>query len=180
MKNNSLHAQCVQLYKQTEQQIYKGASELTDEGKWIEWGFGLAMKTWLEVERMTNSYPFLHRDEEINFYKTLKPGFTGLIEYFTLLYKSIVFQPEDPLQKDAYWKRELKTCLEFISLFRSGCMYYEQQPDKDQYFLQQNNQQPLIFGLNVNEFNFSAISYTYLLGRLIAVKKYKKYIQAQC
>jgi hypothetical protein len=129
---------------------------------------------------MTDSYQFSDRNEEIFFYRTLRPGFTGLIEYFTLLYKSVVFQPDDPMERNAYWKRELKNCVEYISLFRSGCMYYEQQPDKDKYFLQQNNRQPLIFGRSVSPFNFSAIPYSYLLGRLMAVKRYKKYIQTLC
>lgn len=180
MKNSSLLAESKLVYQSIEQQIEKGASELADERKWIEWSFGLAMKTWIGIEKMATDHRFSDRDEEIDFYKTLKPGFTGLIEYLTLLYKSVVFQPDDPMEKGAYWKTELKNCWEAMSLYRSGCLYFEQQPDRDKYFLRQNNQQPLILGLNVSQFNFTSVSYSYLLGRVDAVKRYKKYLQAQC
>ena len=178
MKYSSLLIGISQVYKSIEQQIDKGAMELTDERKWIERAFGLAMKTWLDIEEIASNYKFLNREEEVYFYKTLKPGFTGLIEYFTLLYKSVVFQPDDSMKSDAYWKHELKNCSETISIYESGCLYYEKkQSDTDIYFLQQNNQQPLLFGLNVNRINFTDTSYSYLRGRLIAMKRYKKYIQ---
>lgn len=176
MKHSSLLTEISQVYQSIEQQIERGALE-TDEQKWIERSFGLAMKTWLNIEKMAGNYRFLDREEEIYFYKTLKPGFTGLIEYFTLLYKSVVFRPDDSMEIDAYWKQELKNCRESVSIYRSGCKYYEQQQSNtDIHFLQQSNQQPLLFGLNVNRINFNS-SYSYLRGRLIAMEKYEKYIQ---
>jgi hypothetical protein len=179
MKNSSLLLiECRQVYESIEHQIEKGALELADERKWIERAFGLAMKTWLDIEEMANNYQFLNRKEEVYFYKTLKPGFTGLIEYFTLLYKSIVFQPDDLIERDVYWIHEWKNCKESISLYMSGCLYYEQQQSNtDMHFLQQSNQQPLLFGLNISRLNFTATSYSHLLGGLIAMKRYEKYIQ---
>lgn len=177
MKYSALITESSQVFKLIEQEIEEGALE-TDERKWIEQTFGLAMKTWLEIEEMTSNYGFLNREEEIYFYKNLKPGFTGLIEYFTLLYKSVVFQPDDPMKRAAYWKHELKNCMELVSIYRSACQYYEQQQcNTDIFFLKQNNQQPLLFGLNVSWTNFTDTSYSYLRGRLIAMEKYEKYIQ---
>ncbi|THU41229.1 hypothetical protein FAM09_03700 [Niastella caeni] len=176
MKYSSLLTESSQVYKLIEQQIEKGTLE-TDEGKWIERAFGLVMKTWLNIEEMASNNHFLDREEEIYFYKNLKPEFIGLIEYFTLLYKSVVFQPDDSI---AYWKHELKNCRELLFIYHSGCQYYEQElSNTDIYFLEQNNQQPLLFGLNVSRNNFTDISYSYLRGRLIAMKRYEKYIQSK-
>ena len=179
MKNSFLLAETRQVYKSIEQQIEKGLLE-TDEGKWIERAFGLAMKTWLEIEVMVSNYQFLDREEEIYFYTNLKPQFIGLIEYFTLLYKSVVFQPDDAMKTAAYWKHELKNCRELVSIYNTNCQFYEQQlSSTDIYILEQNNRQPLLFGLNVSRINFTDASYSYLRGRLIAMKKYEKYIQGK-
>lgn len=176
MKYSSLLTESSQIYKSIEQQIEKGALE-TDEGKWIERAFGLVMRTWLDIEGMASKYRFLDREEEIYFYKNLKPEFIGLIEYFTLLYKTVLFQPDDSM-KSEYWKHELKNCRELLFIYHSGCQYYEQElSNTDIYFLKQNNQQPLLFGLNVNRNDFTDTSYSYLRGRLIAMKRYEKYIQ---
>jgi hypothetical protein len=167
-----------QLYKSIEQQIEKSTLESTDELKWIERSFGMAMKTWVNIEETASNYQFLNRQEEIYFYKTLKPGFTGLLEYFTLLYKSAVFQPEDSTKRSAYWKHELMNCRESISTYTSGCLHYEQQQSEtDIHFLQQNNQQPLLFGLNASRLNVTTTSYSHSRSRLIAMKRYEKYIE---
>lgn len=178
MKNSSLLQQCRLTYKKIQQEIQSHESQSFDEMKLIEWGFGATMQAWLSIEKITDGYQFMNQQEEICFYKSQKPRFTGLIDYFTLLYKSVLFQPEDYTERESYWRSELNTCLEFISKFKIACLdYKQQQSDTDIYFLQHNNQQPLLFGSNVSIFNFNSASYSCLLGRLIALKKYKKYIQ---
>jgi hypothetical protein len=177
MKNLTLIAETRQVYKSIEQQIENDSLE-TGEGKWIERSFSLAMKTWLEIEVMVRDHRFLDQEEEVYFYKNLKPQFIGLIEYFTLLYKSVLFQPDDPMKTVAYWKHELKNCRELISIYSKNCRFYEQHLfSTDICYLEQNNRQPLLFGLNVDRINFTDASYSYLRGRLIAMKRYQKYIQ---
>jgi hypothetical protein len=176
MKNSFLLQQCRLIYKTMQQEIQDCKSQLADEEKWIERGFAITMKAWLSIEKITNDYRFMNQQEEVCFYKTEKPRFTGSIDYFILLYKSVLFQPDDYTNREEYWKSELKNCSELISRFKTTCLNYEQQqPDTAVHFLQHNNQQPLIFGINVTQ--FTSTSYGYLLGRLIAMKKYKKFMQ---
>jgi RteC protein len=178
MRKLIISKQCRLIYKSLQQEIQGCQSELSDEVKWIEKGFGITMQAWLNIEKITDGYRFIDQQEEVYFYKTLKPRFTGLIDYFILLYKSVLFQPDDYTEKEAYWRSERKSCSELISRFKTACLHYEQQqPDTDIYFLQHNNQQPLIYGINVSHFDLTSISYGYLLGRLIAMKKYKKFMQ---
>jgi hypothetical protein len=178
MKNSLLMQQCRLIYKRIQQDIQSHESQIPDEIKYIEWGFGATLQAWLNIEKITNSYSFRDRQEEVYFYKSQHPRFAGLIDYFNLVYKSILFQPEDYTKWEDYWKRELHTCMDSIARFTIACLtYQQQQPDIDIYFLQHNNQQALLFGSNVTTFDFQRTSYSSLLGRLIALKKHKKYIQ---
>jgi hypothetical protein len=178
MKNTALLKQCNMLYKSTRQEVEEGIAELPDELTTIEWAFQVSMRAWLLIEKKTADYQFKNQQEEVYFYKALKPRFTGLIDYITLLYKSLVFQPEENVKRIAYWKYELSSCGKVIYWCKRGCMYYkEQYPDTDIYLLKHTTRQSQIFGININHFNFTAVSYSYLLTRLIAIRQYKKYIQ---
>jgi hypothetical protein len=166
------------MYRKIVQQLAYYETTATDEKKWIEWSFGLTTKAWLSIQEMIEGYQFTDQQEEISFYKTLKPKFVGLIDFFTLLYKSVLFQPEDAPGKKKYWKRELTTCKKFLSKHKPFCRYYEQGDTgmDPVYFVQQNNQQPLIFGINENNRRVIT-SYSHLLAQIISVKKYQCYIQ---
>lgn len=170
--------QCGRLYKKMLQQLAGYEATATDEKKWIEWGFGIATKTWFHIQDEVDSYQFADQQEEISFYKTLKPKFIGQMHFFTLLYRSVLFQPDDKAGKRKYWQEELKTCSTFLSKYQSFCRYYEQgNTEMDHvYFVQQNNQQPLILGINENRWHVIT-SYSYLLARVISIKKYERYIQ---
>jgi hypothetical protein len=176
-KELCLQQQCGRLYKKIVQQLTYFESSTTDEKKWIEWGFGITTKAWLSIQEMVEGYRFTDQREEISFYKTLKPRFVGLMDFFTLLYRSVLFQPEDTTGKKEYWKRELATCNNFLSKHSAFCSYYEQGNTAMDpvYFVQQNNQQALIFGINENKWHVIT-SYSYLLARVISVKKYHRYV----
>ncbi|OQP63729.1 hypothetical protein A3860_22570 [Niastella vici] len=178
MKNSFLLQQSRLLYKIIWQKIQSSESQSADEKKWIECAFVLTTQAWLNIEKVANDYQFMNKQEEVCFYKSQKPRFTGLIDYFTLLYKSVLFQPEDYTKREVYWKRELDTCITCISSFKTACLNYQLlQSDTDTCFLQCNNQGPLLFGNNAGMLDLKSTSYSCLLGRLIALKKYKKYIQ---
>lgn len=104
------------------------------------------------------------------------------MDYFTLLYKSALFQPEDLPAKKEYWHHELDLCKNFLLKHRSFCRYYDQgKTSMDPiYFAQQNNQQSLVFGANENNRYGGGsviVSYSYLLARVLSIKKYQTYIQ---
>jgi hypothetical protein len=172
-----LQQQCGRLYKKIVQQLAYYEATATDEKKWIEWGFGLTTKAWLSIQEKVEGYEFADRQEEIGFYKTLKPKFVALMDFFTLLYRSVLFQPEDSPGKKEYWERELITCQNFLSKHSAFCRYYEQGSTAMDtiYFLQQNNQQALIFGVNESKGHIIS-SYSHLLARIISIKKYQRYI----
>lgn len=173
-----LQQQCGRMYKKMVQQLAGYETIASDEKKWVEWGFGIATKTWFRIQEDVESYLFADQEEEISFYKTLKPKFISLMDYFTLLYKSVLFQPEDSPGKKEYWKNELDICKNFLSKHSAFCRYNDEgYTSMDHiYFVQHNNQQPLIFGINENK-GHVITSYSHLLARIISVKKYQRYIQ---
>jgi Fe-S cluster biosynthesis and repair protein YggX len=174
----SLQQQLRRLYKKMLQQLPGNETMIIDEKKWIEQAFGIANRTWFSIQQEVDSYLFEDQEEEISFYKVLKPRLIGLMDYLTLLYKSVLFQPEESQGKKQYWENELAICNRFLSKYQSFCRYYEQgNTGMDHiYFVQQNNQQPLIFGINESK-RHAITSYSYLLARLIAIKKYQHYIR---
>lgn len=176
-KQLCLQQQCDRLYKRIVRQIAYYESSATDEKKRIEWGFSITTKAWLHIQTTVEGYEFTDQLEEISFYKTLKPKFIGLIDFFTLLYRSVLFQPEDTPGKKEYWKSELTTCKNFLSKHKTFCQYYKQGNTTMDlvYFVQQNNQYPFIFGINENKWHTIA-SYSHLLARVISIQKYQRYV----
>ena len=168
--------QCKLVYKEMPQQIDNAASETVDEIKWIEQAFAITMQTWLSIEKMVNTYGFRDPREEISFYKSVMPQFTGLVDYFILLYKSVLFQPDDFTGRNEYWKDELKTCREFISRYKIVCRNYSQQ-DILPGLRQQSSQQLFTFGVNIKLNDVASVSYLHLQSRMIALKKYMHYLK---
>jgi hypothetical protein len=176
-----LQQQCDRLYRKLLQQLSFSKATLTDEKKWIEWAFSLTTKMWFGIQQEAAGYLFYDQQEEITFYKVFKPRFEGLMDYFTHLYKSVLFQPEELSAKKEYWGHELDLCKNFLLKHRSFCRYYEQgKTSMDPvYFAQENNKQSLVLGANDNNrFSAGAVitSYSYLLARVISIKKYQTYI----
>lgn len=172
-----LQQQWSRLYKKMLQQIEDHETIITDEKKWIEWGFRISARTWFGIQQEADNYVFDGQQEEITFYKVVKPRFIALIDYFTLLYKSVLFQPENLQGNLEYWQHERAVCKKILSKYQSFCQYYEQgNTTRDHiYFVQETNQQSLIFG--INEIKSRAItSYSFLLARVLSIKKYYRYV----
>jgi len=178
MKNQlCLQQQWSREYKKMLHQLAAYES-MTDERKMIEWKFTITTSTWFGIQQEAAGYLFGDQQEEIAFYKVIKPRFTGLIDYFSLTYKSMLFQPEDLCGKKEYWDHELEICQNFLQKHRSFCRYYEQgNTTMDHiYFVQETNQQPFISGGNENSRQVIN-SYSHLLACVLSTKKYQHYIQ---
>lgn len=173
-----LQLQWSRLYQKMLQQLAGYETTITDERKRIEWAFRIATSTWFSIQQETDNTVFNDQQEEIAFYKVVKPRFIALIDYFTLLYKSVLFQPESPHGNLEYWQHERVICKNFLSKYQSFCRYYEQgNTTMDHiYFVQETNRQSLIFGVNENNAHPTTTSYSFLLARVLSIKKYYRYI----
>ena len=70
--------------------------------------FWITSNYWNRLKELKSPLIFENEEDEIDFFKNVKPGFTGMIEYYTILYEGLLCEPEDPVNAIFYWTQELK------------------------------------------------------------------------
>jgi hypothetical protein len=81
MKKDSLHQQCIQLYKEMQQQATGCESKASGDMKWIEWKNGDVVQSWYRVERMADGYQFVSDEEESCFLTIMQSQFAGWVNF---------------------------------------------------------------------------------------------------
>jgi hypothetical protein len=175
----NLLSECRLVYRSIDQQIKKNASRLPNELHWIEWSFALSLRAWTDIEQLVRQCQFLNSKDEMEFYKFLKPKFVGLICHFPLLYQAILFMPDDITERNIYWESELDYCNLLICEYKGNCQLYENQPNADRFFGKQYNQQSPDFGSIINMAKVNSVPYNLLLGKLVALEKFRKFLQVK-
>lgn len=152
-------------------------AELTDLEK-IEKCFRIAIKCWYRLRDEFAGKAFATKEAEIDFFKNIKPLFTGRIEFYTIAYKSILFKPEENPRLKAFWKEELKRLQlfrknneEFIDYYKSGDTSLD-----EQYFVRIKEEAPH----NLQEVGAELrSSHDYLVSAIHAQDLYHKYVLEQ-
>ena len=106
--------ECLQLYQEMLKETRVKDPRQSYFPKWVEHHFRVSVLAGIRLQKMIQNYSFADEEEERWFFETLKPQFSGLVEYFTLIYTAELFIPEDPAQKMAYWSRELGKTWNFL------------------------------------------------------------------
>lgn len=105
--------------------------------KKIAFRYHLLYRCCARLCKVIDQVGFCSDEEEICFFRTLKPSLLSGLAYYQLLYFSVVFCPEVPRMQQAFWKRET----ERLDLFREkNSAFYEYhvsgRTDRDhEYFL---------------------------------------------
>lgn len=91
----------------------------------IAYCFKTCMDHWHRILKHVNGHAFANEAEEIQFFKTVKPKYTSLIEYYIMVYHAELFRPacEDELQ--AFWRKENARVARFHREHASFCTYYK-------------------------------------------------------
>ena len=145
----------------------------------IECCFRTASVYWVNMREELSQYRFTTEEEEIDFFRNIKPLFTSQIEFYTLIYQGMLFKPkEDPVKIAAFWAGEsarLNRFCEnkeaFIAYYKSGDTCLDRQ-----YFLRDNNKTPGAVAPRVYDINthFST-SHDWLVAALMAQEMYHEY-----
>ncbi len=149
-----------------------------DEKLKAESCFWIAQHYLNKVKDLVREHDFFGDCEEIEFFKNVKPEFTGYIEYFVLLSESLMFVPTDFESQKKYWTDEAKRFNRFYIKHKAFIQYYEDGNSNldTLYFLRRNyylqNNQPLIYDI---EKEFST-TYDMLVGNYLAHKKYFDFV----
>jgi hypothetical protein len=145
--------------------------------------FRCGIRYWENLKEKIKKNYFKNDEEEIHFFKYVKPKFTGLIEYYTQRYQAFLFLPDkDTASKLYFWNMELKKIDRFYDSQQAFIRYY-QSGDKDLdelYFLRaesdcSNFQYARVYDLDSE----TATSHDWLVSRMVAFELYRSYIKEE-
>jgi hypothetical protein len=104
----------------------------------IECCFNLAQKHWSCIEQNIEDHLFQSKEDEIEFYKKVKPLFKSQIEFYNLLYQAEIFRPHDePGALKEFWIKEQQKLDRFIQDNSVFYVYYKNEATNrdEEYFL---------------------------------------------
>jgi hypothetical protein len=146
----------------------------------IEECFIIAGNYWSELRAAVAEYNFQTEEEEILFFKTVKPLFTTELEYYSLLYHTLLFCPFDPVRQKQFWERECRRLRDFMEQHPEFVIYHKSGvTDKDRcYYLRANDSHELDDELEAYDKEPSSrTSHDHLISRLWALERYNEYAQ---
>ena len=147
----------------------------------IEKCFKHGMDYWARVQELVKKNGFPTPAEEIFFFREVKPRFTGLIEYYTRRYHSLLFLPaDDKSDQGRFWKWELRKIERFFENHAGFCRYMQEgATDKDEeYFLRAANTGTRFFQPKAHDLDPETLtSHDPLLTMMIAMELYREFIQ---
>lgn len=153
-----------------------------DARKISECCFHVADRYWSTLRNEVAEYQFKTPEEEIAFFKTIKPKFTSEIEYYSLVYHMSIHLPHDPVKLEYAWAREAGRLRKFIRKNRafynyctSGCTSID-----SQYFIRKNNDLSTFTQVKVYDADCrAATSHDSLVASILALERYHRYAEEQ-
>jgi hypothetical protein len=177
-----MNANFLELYNDLVRDIHAILQTNSTEKEKMESCFRTGIDHWNKLKEKIKREGFATEEEEIHFFKNVKPRFTGEIEYYTQRYHAILFLPEDKKSQIDFWQGELSRLDKFFGSYHEFFhYYYSKKTDKDQqYFLRSNSDGSNVARANVFDLDpETSTSHDWLLTNMIGYEKYKKYILAE-
>lgn len=168
------------LYEKFERELQAIRTKHIPDAEIVEQGFHCALQYWHQTTEWIKENDFRNKNEEIHFFKKVKPLFVGEIEYHVRLYQAIHFTSiGDVTEISDFLLREIRTIAKFHK-DNAAFIHYMHSGDiarDEEYFLRQNHRgptewHPLTFG---KETEFST-SHDHLVATMVAYEKYKSYL----
>lgn len=170
---------CEDVYHDMLSEIYLSRQmDLTGNGRTAHC-YKISMEFWTRIKEIVKQNPFADEAEEIWFFKVMKPKYTSLIEYYTMVYHAELFMPVSEEENGpAFWKKEHDKVSSFYKNNTCFCDYYksgETKKDRD-YFLRSQcaNPQETMNKLYDTDHEF-VTSHGYLATSLLAFDMYSAY-----
>jgi hypothetical protein len=151
--------ECLQLYQEMLDETALKNSRQAEFPGWVQHCFRVSVLAGMRLQKLLENQLFTDEEEKRWVLNVLKPQFSGLAEYFTLVYTAELFIPEDPANRLQYWARELGKTWNFL----------EKQGESFPAFGRGINREALI-GKETGDFD------VYLAAMIIAREKYLEYI----
>ncbi len=169
----------MQLYAQMQEEIRQFQPLFETEILMIEGSFNIAARYWYDIQNRLNNYSFKQKEDEVFFYKNIKPLFTAVMEYYCFRYKAVLFRPAwGKAQLSHYWINELKRIDHFFNSHREFYQYLSDgSKDKDEFYFGRPIEETDKSGKTTTEKKVNKI-YDDIAARIFGYKEYRKYIES--
>lgn len=150
--------------------------------KSIEQCFIIAGNYWSELKAAVAEYKFRSLEEEIYFFKTVKPLFTTELEYYSLLYHTMLFCPLDAVRQKQFWEREARRLDDFKEQHKVFLVYYRAGDTSEDpvYYVRANDSHAMDGEIAAYDGDpNSKTSYDQLIAKLWALERYNEYVQGK-
>jgi hypothetical protein len=152
----------------------------SESGEWdkAESCYWIANNYWEKLKVMIKEQGFKDDNDEINFFRNVKPRFTSHIEYMMMIAEALLFAPAE--RKDAidFWRGQASRVKKFYLKNVSFLIYYHRKDhDHDaEYFLRRNNKTPYTGLAHVydRDADYSA-SHDHLIRTYLAYRMFAKF-----
>jgi hypothetical protein len=174
---------CEDVYHEMLSEIYQSRrQELTGSGR-TAYCYKISIEYWTRIKEMVKENQFADEEEEIWFFKSMKPKFTSLIEYYTLVYHAELFMPVTEEENvPAFWKKENDKVNNFYRQHAAFREYYKSgQTHLDRaYFLRSQCKDPKTAHNKLYDTDTDLVtSHGHLATSMLAYDMYATYILQQ-
>jgi hypothetical protein len=139
----------------------------------VECAFSTLKSCWSQLKQVVENNEFESEEEEIQFFKVLKPKLIAELEYYGLVYHSILFCPPDAEQKLLFWQREADRLQEFKILYAEFYNYYASgSTNNDACYFKRKQVHPQSSGHSESK---AKTTHDHLVSKLLAFEKYAQY-----
>jgi hypothetical protein len=174
---------CEDAYHEMLSEIYQSRRlDLSGSGR-TAYCYKISIEYWTRIKDQVRQEQFADEAEEIWFFKFLKPKFTSLIEYYTMVYHAELFMPvTEEENAPAFWKKENEKASNFYRQHAAFCEYYKSgatHMDRA-YFLRSECKNPASAGNKLYDTDIDMVtSHGHLATSLLAYDMYATYILQQ-
>lgn len=169
---------CMTIYRQMQTELMQCNQTGSCMRKMIENSFIITNLHWNQVKQKLRAYRFKKEEQEIQFFKDIKPEFTSEIEYYCLLYNSILFEPFETLPAYNFWSRESLRLQKFEKDNREflRCFHNAHCTKSPYYFLRRHCLLKSIQEMKYYDAQGTFTNGDHLLATLLALKRYHQYV----
>jgi hypothetical protein len=173
---------CASLYRKLQRDIAACKTGDLPCARRVEYCFGLAVTQWMELSKKLRHHHFASEENEIRFFKILKPKITAEIEYYSFVYHALLFQPDEGDALILFWRREYERLERFKTANPDFIRCYEADHNERQpwfflrkYYIKGNAADAHIYDAD------AALSTNGdgLTATLLALLKYNEYVKVK-
>lgn len=145
----------------------------------LEVCFKCSANYWYKLSDWIKIHGFINEAAEKDFFKNVKPQFTGRIEFYALRYHAAIFMPDHFISdKLDYWNKTLKRIEAFFVFNQNIYKYYKSNETGDLYLREYANESNVQFKLYTIDPETTSC-YDHLLAGFVVNEFYREFVEGE-